>query len=127
MCRDGLERVQVPDTGTLADMWAAVSKALDIPQERMALSKDPKLVGRLACMPCKELKVIWHAVAMRFAGAKLQRIACFSQRTTERTCRVNCQPRAALLSASFNAHTALERYRARRYLQLRQRLPLCVL
>lgn len=44
-CRDGLERVQVPDTGTMADMWAAVSKALDIPLERMALSKDPKLVS----------------------------------------------------------------------------------
>lgn len=44
-CRDGLERVQVPDTGTLADMWAAVSKALDIPLERMALTKDPKLVS----------------------------------------------------------------------------------
>jgi hypothetical protein len=43
--RDGLERVQVPDTGTLDDMWAAVSKALNIPQERMALSKDPKLVS----------------------------------------------------------------------------------
>jgi hypothetical protein len=37
--------VQVPDTGTLDDMWAAVSTALDIPQERMALSKDPKLVS----------------------------------------------------------------------------------
>lgn len=35
----------MPDTGTLEDMWAAVSKALDIPQERMALSKDPKLVS----------------------------------------------------------------------------------
>lgn len=35
----------MPDTGTLDDMWAAVSKALNIPQERMALSKDPKLVS----------------------------------------------------------------------------------
>ena len=37
--------MQVPDTGTLDDMWDAVSTALDIPQERMALSKDPKLVS----------------------------------------------------------------------------------
>lgn len=43
-CRDGLERVQVPNTGTLADLWTAVSKALNIPLESMALSKDPKLV-----------------------------------------------------------------------------------
>ena len=39
--------MELTDASSLADLWAAVSSALDIPQERMALSKDPKLVGGL--------------------------------------------------------------------------------
>mmetsp|Transcript_20771 Transcript_20771/g.62557 ORF Transcript_20771/g.62557 Transcript_20771/m.62557 type:complete len:413 (-) Transcript_20771:823-2061(-) len=42
--RDGLERVEVADTASLAQLWAAVSAALGVPQTQMALSKDPKLL-----------------------------------------------------------------------------------
>ena len=39
-----MERVEVPDEATLAQLWNAVSAALGVPQGQMALSKDPKLV-----------------------------------------------------------------------------------
>ena len=47
-CRDGLERIQVPDDATVAQLKAEINRVLDIPAEDMALSKDPKLV-RAAC------------------------------------------------------------------------------
>ena len=56
--RDGLERVQVSDSGTLADLWAAVSEALHIPLERMALSKDPKLVSRVTRTPRSSVSML---------------------------------------------------------------------
>ena len=42
--RDGLERITVPDTATVAQLKAEINRVLSIPAEDMALSKDPKLV-----------------------------------------------------------------------------------
>ncbi len=49
--RDGLERIQVPDDATIAQLKAAINRVLDIPAEDMALSKDPKLVRAAAHTP----------------------------------------------------------------------------
>ena len=42
--RDGLERVQVADTATLADLKAEVEKALGVPAADVSLSKDAALL-----------------------------------------------------------------------------------
>ena len=44
ICRDGLERITVPDTATVAQLKAEINRVLSIPAVDMALSKDPKLV-----------------------------------------------------------------------------------
>ena len=79
-CRDGLERVQVPDTGTMADMWAAISKALDIPLERMALSKDPKLVSCSAtCV--HSVTQLWNPDSQRTSADSLRTASSKAQPT----------------------------------------------
>lgn len=42
--RDGLERVEVPDHATVADLKSAINSKLQIPIEDMLLSLDPKLL-----------------------------------------------------------------------------------
>ena len=48
--RDGLERIQVPDDATVAQLKTEINRVLAIPTQDMALSKDPKLVRR--CIMC---------------------------------------------------------------------------
>ena len=42
--RDGLERIQVPDDATVAQLKTEINRVLAIPTQDMALSKDAKLV-----------------------------------------------------------------------------------
>jgi len=42
--RDGLERVEIPETGTLGELKCAIRDKLGIPGDDIALSQDPKLV-----------------------------------------------------------------------------------
>jgi hypothetical protein len=42
--RDGLERVEVPDHATVADLRRAIHEKLNIPLEDIVLSKDASLV-----------------------------------------------------------------------------------
>ena len=44
ICRDGLERVEVPDHATVADLKSIINEKLQIPIEDMLLSLDPKLL-----------------------------------------------------------------------------------
>ena len=46
--RDGLERLEVPDTSTLAGLKLAIQKKLGVPLDDIRLSKDLQLVGRAA-------------------------------------------------------------------------------
>ena len=43
--RDGLERIQVPDDATVAQLKTEINRVLAIPTQDMALSKDAKLVS----------------------------------------------------------------------------------
>lgn len=44
-CRDGLERIDLPDRSTLAALKQAIHDKMQIPLEDMILSKDPRLVS----------------------------------------------------------------------------------
>ena len=48
--RDGLERIQVPDDATVAQLKTEIHRVLAIPTQDMALSKDAKLVR--FCFEC---------------------------------------------------------------------------
>jgi nuclear protein localization family protein 4 len=43
-CRDGLERIQVDENGTLGSLKLAIQQKLGVPLEDMLLSKNPQLV-----------------------------------------------------------------------------------
>ena len=45
VCRDGLERVQVADRATLRELRQQISASLNIPEDSVVLSTDPKLVS----------------------------------------------------------------------------------
>lgn len=60
--RDGLERVEVGDDASVADVWAAVAKALSLASDQMALSKDPKLV----CSPHNHCSQVLNLVCTRY-------------------------------------------------------------
>ena len=47
LCRDGLERVELPDGASLADLKHAIKENLGVPLEDILLSTDPKLVRSL--------------------------------------------------------------------------------
>ena len=48
VCRDGLERVQVADTATMRELRQQISASLNIPEDSVVLSTDPKLVSGLS-------------------------------------------------------------------------------
>lgn len=50
--RDGLERVEVPETGTLGELKSAIRDKLGIPGDDISLSQDPKLVMLCCVMFC---------------------------------------------------------------------------
>lgn len=47
--RDGLERIQLADSATVADLIKQIKEALDIPAEGMILSRNKDLVGLPQC------------------------------------------------------------------------------
>ena len=53
-CRDGLERVEVSDNGTVGDLKKAIQERLNVPADDQVLSKQRELVRPVPLCNCND-------------------------------------------------------------------------